>query len=167
MRYIILGTLIISINAFSQTPKPEPRGMGEHPSVQSEETTTRGTDVMGPRTLGHPTYPTGGQTRNRSNDMTGEDMSNASNMGSDRDQSVEQPNIDKFGYDESDVEQIRPADAKSDEKKEISDVFRTGPYKDGQYSPDEEGPEAIEAQEEAQDGFQIPEEVQEAKQEGK
>jgi hypothetical protein len=165
MKYIFLGAIIISFNAFSQTPGPEPRGMGNHPSVQSEETTTRGTQPLGTRTLGHPTYPTGGQTRNRSNDMTGEDMSNASKMGSDRDPRVEQPNIDKFGYDESNVEEAKPAD--TDEKKEIGDVFRTGPYKDGKYTPDEEGPEAIEAQEEAQDGFQISDEVQDAKQEGK
>lgn len=163
MKYIFLSAILISFNAFTQSPEPQPRGMGNDSSAQSEEP-IRGTEPLGTRTLGHPTYPIGGQTRNRSNDMTGRDMSNATKMGSDRDPRVDQPNIDKFGLDESNVEDATPAD--TNEKTEIGDVFRTGPYKDGKYTPDEEGPEGLEAQEEAEDGFQIPSEVRDVKQEG-
>lgn len=42
-------------------------------------------NIMGPKTLGQPSYPSSGSLRNRSNDITGEDTSNSSLMSSDVD----------------------------------------------------------------------------------
>lgn len=49
-----------------------------------------GSDVMGPDTMGQPTYPNSGQLRSRSNDITGEDMSD-STMSSNQDPTVPTP----------------------------------------------------------------------------
>jgi hypothetical protein len=112
--------------------------------------TNTGKTISGPETLGQPTYPTSGQTRNRSNDMTGEDMSNATLMGSDQDPRVptENPTVRE--------------DGRSGKK-----GIKRGPYKDKKFHPREEGPDGQEAQEAAEEGgFDISKEAIERKQHG-
>lgn len=90
-----------------------------------------GRTIQGPETYGHPSYPNSGPLRNRSNDMTGEDMSNATKMGSDISPIVpERRPLVKSKKD-------RPA--------------QTGPYRDDQYDFAEEGKDGLEAQEAAEE----------------
>lgn len=110
--------------------------------------TNAGKTIQGPETLGQPTYPTSGQTRSRSNDMTGEDMSNATLMGSDEDPRVP-------------TENPTARDSKSKKK-----GIKQGPYQDAKRDFREEGPDGIEAQEAAEDGFDISKEAIKRKQQG-
>lgn len=75
-----------------------------------------GRKITGPKTLGQPSYPNSGPLRNRSNDMTGKDMSNATHMGSDVNTSVPS----------------RTLEMKKQEQQEQKEI-PTGPYKDGKY----------------------------------
>ena len=118
-----------------------------YPVLALAETNT-GKTISGPETIGHPTYPTSGQTRSRSNDMTGEDMSNSTHMGSDQDPRVPTDNP--------------TAQGSSSKKKGI----RQGPYQDEKRLHREEGPDGLEAQEAAEDGFDISKEDMKRKQQG-
>ncbi|HXH29338.1 MAG TPA: hypothetical protein VNJ01_00875 [Bacteriovoracaceae bacterium] len=119
-----------------------PAGMGSNPSVQSESTTTTGTSATGPSTLGQQTYPNSGETNHRSNDVTGENMSNAAQMGSDKDPTVPSG---------SPVSKI-PQNGTNTDSQVISDNYNVGPYKDGQFNPREQEPQDRQAQEEKQEG---------------
>ncbi len=118
-----------------------------YPVFALAETNT-GKTISGPETIGHPSYPTSGQTRSRSNDMTGEDMSNSTLMGSDQDPRVPMEN---------------PTARDSRAKK---DGIRQGPYQDKKRLHREEGPDGLEAQEAAEDGFDISKEAIKRKQRG-
>ncbi len=130
-----------------------PGGVGAHPSVQNEATTTTGTGLTGPGTIGHPTYNSSGMTRNRSDDVAGEDASSTTLMSSDKD-----PNVPDTGPSASEVNKGSMA---------IRDHYDVGPYRDGQYSSRTTGAEGRQAQEEAQNRkFNMDEEEIEKKQEG-
>jgi hypothetical protein len=92
--------------------------------------TASGSKALGPKTLGQPSYPTSGPLRSRSTDMTGEDMSSSTHMGSDVDPTV--PSTAPASPDLKQDQEEGPMNA--------SDVFETGPYKDGQYIPLRPGP---------------------------
>lgn len=117
--FIIVCALYSSMIIARDQPTPvSPGGMGQHSSVQEEGTTTRGTKILGPETMEHPTYPISGQLQRRSNDMTGRDQANSALMGSDVDPRVP-----------SEVGQRGPVEKQAQE--EI--VIESGPYKNGNY----------------------------------
>lgn len=126
MKYIFIIALMLPVFSFSQT----------------------GRTIMGPKTMGQPSYPNSGQTRNRSNDITGKDMSNATLMSSDSNPTVPSRNL------------LREREIQREEIKE-------GPYRDNNYYFKEEGPEGKKAQRAAEkERFDIPEKVQKRKQHG-
>jgi len=97
-------------------------------SVSVEAQTGR--TIHGPDTINHPSYPNSGPLRNRSNDMTGRDMSNATKMGS----------------DQSPIVPGRNPVVKSKKKSPV----QTGPFRDDDYDFAEEGSDGREAQEAAE-----------------
>ena len=117
------------------------------PVLAFAETNT-GKTISGPETIGQPTYPTAGQTRSRSNDMTGEDMSNSTLMGSDQDPRVPMEN------------------PTARESKGRKNGIKQGPFQDKKRHHREEGPDGVEAQEAAEEGFQISDEAIKRKQQG-
>ncbi len=90
-----------------------------------------GEKVMGPSTMGHPSYPNSGVGK-RTNDMTGEDMSNATKMSSDVNPSV-------------------PSRRPLAERKKEKSPTQTGPYRDKNIYHSEEGPSGRQAQEAAKE----------------
>lgn len=162
MKITLMLFMILSIaNSWSVVPDREvsPGGMGNHPSVQDDSNTNRGTDIMGPKTLGQPAYPSSGPLPKRRPDMTGEGTSSSTYNSSDINPSVPAEKPAPRGPVGKEAQEEGP--------KKIREEFPIGPYRDEAVKYEEEGPEGEEAQEAAEeDEFEISKPVQKAKQHG-
>ncbi|MBA2404143.1 MAG: hypothetical protein H0V66_05180 [Bdellovibrionales bacterium] len=114
MKLLILS-LLFSVNSYS-----------------AETETNTGRSILGPSTMGQPTYPNSGPLRHRSNDLTGQDMSN-STMSSDKNPEVPDRN---------------PTVGREIKGREIPN----GPLSGKARVHPEQGPEGKQAQEAAKEG---------------
>ncbi len=126
MKFTLLFFMILSVsNSWSVAPDREiaPGGMGNHPSAQDDSITNRGTDIMGPKTLGQPSYPSSGPLPKRRPDMTGEGTSSSTYSSSDINPSVPARKPEPRGTTGKEAQEEGP--------KKIREEFPIGPYQDG------------------------------------